>query len=1213
MRPNRIPQVCNALLISFVVLSLGTTTIAADWPTWRHDANRSATTPQQLGKNIKLQWSRQLATSEPAWPEDPRLHFDADYQPVVVGKTLYVASANNDSVTAYDTSTGDRKWRVFAGGPVRFAPICTDGRVYFGADDGRFYCVDADTGEKVWTLTVAPQSRKVIGNSRLISVWPMRGGPVLLNDQIHFTIGVWPFEGNFHCVVNIRSDNGKPAANPKFTVQPLSGLTPQGYLAANSKQMFVPCGRSVAGCFDRETGAPVKISYSTKGTSNYHVASIGPWLLHGKLCYHMPTRKVVLSLPHPPVVTKDRLYIGGKGTITAYDFSAMKTVSAKDRRGKTIKKTVLATVWKLQEKTFQKQPVQIDLRAGDRLYGHVGKTVFALDLPRGKIPARIAWKKQIGGTTASMLAADDRLFVVTTDDRIYAFGEKAAKPKTHARRRSTTNAADKVWAAKAAAILKSTNAKSGYCLAMGIGSGRLIEELVRQSNLHIIAIDPDAAKVHGLRQRLDAAGLYGTRVAAHVGDPKSFGLPPYLAQLVVSEDTAAAGFNRGKGFVETVFHTLRPYGGTACLELSAAGHQRFAGLIATNRPAGAELTRSGGLTLLKRAGALPGAANWTHEYGDASNTLTSKDQLVKPPLGVLWFGGPSSDGSLFYNRHYWGPSMAVIHGRMFIQGPGKMTAVDVYTGRILWQSKLKEQKGDRAGRTGWNFERKLAGTHFVAGEKAIYFVDGHDIKRLDPETGRELSTFSHPDKDVDWGSLRIHNDVLIIPVFRKTEKLGRVATEIVALDRVTGKLRWTKKAKLGFPVFAIGGNKLFCFDGVLKDFYNMRLRRGRIPKSLDERFLHAVDLKTGKDVWKLQTDLIATWLSYSIENDVMIVSNKKQISAYRGKDGKELWKRYAEGKGFRGHPENYWDKVIIWQDRVLDQRGPGQAYDLKTGETIMRKHPLTGKPVPWSFTKSGHHCNYAIASPHMMTFRAASAGFLDITTGGTSHLEGFRSGCRNSLIPADGVLNAPNFAHGCSCGYSLFTSLALVHVPKAQQWNYNTLKLDAKKDVVRRVGINLSAPANRFDGNGTLWLEYPRKARSAQTLSVAVTGAANKAFQRHAAQVTGDHAFVTATGVDGAETVTVNLGKKPGPKTKFTVRLYFLEPQATTAGKRVFSVALQGKTVLKNLDVFQASGGTNRGIMREFKAVNIDGTLTVSLKAIAGRPVISGVEVIAEP
>ena len=61
---------------------------------------------------------------------------------------------------------------------------------------------------------------------------------------------------------------------------------------------------------------------------------------------------------------------------------------------------------------------------------------------------------------------------------------------------------------------------------------------------------------------------------------------------------------------------------------------------------------------------------------------------------------------------------------------------------------------------------------------------------------------------------------------------------------------------------------------------------------------------------------------------------------------------------------------------------------------------------------------------------SADAGFYDIASGGTGRLKGFRSGCRNSLIPANCVLNAPNMVHDCSCSYSIFTSLGLVHVPE---------------------------------------------------------------------------------------------------------------------------------------------------------------------------------------
>ncbi|MFH1920912.1 MAG: PQQ-binding-like beta-propeller repeat protein, partial [Planctomycetota bacterium] len=109
---------------------------AADWPTWRHDAGRSAASPEQLPEALNLEWRRDNRPLVPAWPEDPRVHFAAGYEPIVAGGTMFVASSQNDSVTALDTQTGDERWRFYAGGPVRFAPVADDGRVYFGADDG---------------------------------------------------------------------------------------------------------------------------------------------------------------------------------------------------------------------------------------------------------------------------------------------------------------------------------------------------------------------------------------------------------------------------------------------------------------------------------------------------------------------------------------------------------------------------------------------------------------------------------------------------------------------------------------------------------------------------------------------------------------------------------------------------------------------------------------------------------------------------------------------------------------------------------------------------------------------------------------------------------------------------------------------------------------------------------------------------------------------
>ena len=72
--------------------------------------------------------------------------------------------------------------------------------------------------------------------------------------------------------------------------------------------------------------------------------------------------------------------------------------------------------------------------------------------------------------------------------------------------------------------------------------------------------------------------------------------------------------------------------------------------------------RVGDFVVVSREGPIPGSSNWTHEHADSSNTRVSKDSVVKAPMGVLWFGGPSHEGVL--PRHGHGPQPQVIDGRV---------------------------------------------------------------------------------------------------------------------------------------------------------------------------------------------------------------------------------------------------------------------------------------------------------------------------------------------------------------------------------------------------------------------------------------------------------------------------------------------------------------------------------------------------------------------
>jgi len=87
------------------------------------------------------------------------------------------------------------------------------------------------------------------------------------------------------------------------------------------------------------------------------------------------------------------------------------------------------------------------------------------------------------------------------------------------------------------------------------------------------------------------------------------------------------------------------------------------------------------------------------------------------------------------------------------------------------------------------------------------------------------------------------------------------------------------------------------------------------------------------------------------------------------------------------------------------------------------------------------------------------------------------------------------------------------------------------------------------------------------------------------------------------------------PKGKYTVRLHFAETYEgiIDSGMRVFSVTINGKTVLKDFDVFDVAGGFEKPVVKEFKGVTVkDGKLTVGFIPDIENPEINGIEVLSE-
>jgi outer membrane protein assembly factor BamB len=784
-------------------------TCRADWPTFQHDNARSGITTEGLKTPLYEQWAFASHPPQPAWPkpvkELPRVRFDEAYHVAVVGDAVFFGSSADDKVYCLDASTGDVRWSQFTGGPIRLAPTMWKDRVFVGSDDGYAYCLAADDGRVIWRCRAAFSDRKVLGHGRMISLWPIRTS-VLVDDGIaYFGAGVFPAENVFLCAV--RADTGElvwrnDTIGEHGPEQDFGGVSPQGYLLASENKLYVPSGRAMPAAFDRRDGRFLYHCSPGGKVGGTWALLTGEDLVAGmdwQVSFNKETGSRIGTdryawFPGLQLVTSpDSSYLlthTGVSTIDrkAYPATMRQRKTAIDNRSKLAKN--VEDLRKKRETAQGSERSDIDrqirectqqMRALDEkrmtleasllkwqrpyedirtmiLAGEVlllgGKdVVVALEASAGKE----LWTGAVSGDACGLAVSGGRLYVSTDRGVIHCFGKDRMAAPRRMQPAVTMEPYPKdelsdVYAAAAESIVEKSGIRKGYCLVLGCGTGRLGLELARRTELKIIGIEPDGRKVEAARRTLDKAGIYGTRIAIDQGSLSKLPYSDYFANLIVSEDMSLSGKPRGSA-VE-VFRVLRPCGGVACFgqpEMLPGRANAFdlTALREWLKDSGApepNITRNGGVWAEIERGPLEGAGSWTHLYADPANTAFSDDQLVKCPLGVLWFGEPGPQKMV--DRHSRAAGPLSMNGRLFVQGENVILCHDAYNGALLWEREIPGAVRVRADADGSNIA--------VADNGVFVAVKGKCL-RLDPATGEILQTYELPataeGTDRRWGYL----------------------------------------------------------------------------------------------------------------------------------------------------------------------------------------------------------------------------------------------------------------------------------------------------------------------------------------------------------------------------------------------------------------------------------------------------------------------------
>ena len=476
---------------------------------------------------------------------------------------------------------------------------------------------------------------------------------------------------------------------------------------------------------------------------------------------------------------------------------------------------------------------------------------------------------------------------------------------------------------------------------------------------------------------------------------------------------------------------------------------KFAAFIKSAKLPNAVVKSDEAQFLLVREGALPGTASWTHESCDAAHTYCSQDERVQAPLGILWYG--DHNGFILANHAYDEIRPQVVGGRVFTfsQRSNRLRTYDAFTGHSFGKRSSIATAGIAS---------------FASLSDGIYFVVDGKCFVYSPETGKTINTFRFNTAGATTArELRVDGDIILIGCSDKQRREDfqpyghscfseggyRDSTELVCLDRKTGAVLWHRKAldRFGSQSLAIGAGIVFCVDSFVMIEINEPKRglqigrpgnngrrKPKVSRRSSPRSLHSIRgraMNCGpaksaapyrtKGGSTLQWD---TWVAYAARTGLVLTGRCEAVSAFAAKTGAPAWENPAVGDA----PMFVNGQRLITQNYKECSAPKGEdAFDLLTGK-LLKKRIIDRSGF-------GGGCNYAISSKHLILKLYDTVTYADVDTGKAYYLRNLKSGCTNSLIPADGLLNAPSFTWDCLCDYAIQTSCAMVHMPEVAEWS----------------------------------------------------------------------------------------------------------------------------------------------------------------------------------
>jgi len=546
------------------------------------------------------------------------------------------------------------------------------------------------------------------------------------------------------------------------------------------------------------------------------------------------------------------------------------------------------------------------------------------------------------------------------------------------------------------AILETTGVQGGMIVHLACGDGRLTAALHVDDRFLVQGLDTDPANVKSAQEHIRELGLYGrVSVAQWHGGPL-----PYvdnLVNLVVSERPAP---------MDEVMRVLAP-GGTAYIKRDGKWKKSVKA-----RPK--ELDE------------------WTHYLHDASNNAVAQDTRVGPPRRMQWVGSPR------YGRHHDRMSsvsaVASASGRVFyifdeaapisILLPPRWTLIarDAFNGTILWKRRMG----------GWHNHlwplksgpAQLPRRLVASGDRVyVTLALGAPLEALDAATGETVRTY---EDTVDTEEAIFSEGVLFAVVNNVPGgqgELDRLRRRGMDLPKV-----WDEAPKMLYAVRADTGEVLWTSG--------RRILPGTLAANSRRVVFHdgecvvCLDRESGDEVWRSEPvarcdQIPSFYLPTLVLYKKVIVcsggelagkqtgswyeSGEDTMTALSAKTGKVLWSAYHPPSGYRSPEDLLVVDGLVWTGETTSGRVKGvfTGRDLRTGE--VKKEFAPDVDTYWFH----HRCYRGKATSNYLLMSRAGTEFIDVRQERWDINHWVRGACLYGVMPANGLLYAPQ--HPCAC------------------------------------------------------------------------------------------------------------------------------------------------------------------------------------------------------